>query len=359
MKNTLRLTTGLLGVTLMAAQLVAAPTNGAAPLRQSSSAFEQAAPVTPAQKEIERLLKQISSHAAVAGRHADTLESLTRGAGLVRYESNASELMATKEAVNAMGADFRRLQELRAGALPWQDMVIGRIEPVLVGLAGHTTTAIERLNVDRSGLRSDQYREAVLSLYDYASHARNVIAVNLDYAQAREKLNRLDASPLEPVRTASVAGASSTKAAKSLEQRVQSELLRLPYYGVFDALAFQVNGDRVTLSGDVSWPALKGDAERAVSRIEGVATVTNDIKVLPLSPNDNRIRMATYRAIYGHSAMTKYRINPHAPIRIIVENGNVMLKGVVGSEMDRTIAIMQANSVPGAFSVTNNLQIGG
>ena len=80
--------------------------------------------------------------------------------------------------------------------------------------------------------------------------------------------------------------------------------------------------------------------------------------MLPVSQNDNRLRLTTYWAIYGQPTLVRYRLNPHPPIRIIVENGHVTLKGVVASDMDRTIAYMQANSVPGAFSVTNNLQIG-
>ena len=208
---------------------------------------------------------------------------------------------------------------------------------------------------------STEYRNAVANLNVYARHVSNIIVVNLDYAQAREKLNRLDASALEPVAKDSPARQSSkllTKASKSMEQRIRTELLKLPYYGAFDHLAFQVDGDQVTLSGDVSYPTLKMDAERVVSRVEGVAAVSNNIKVLPVSPNDNRLRLATYSAIYGQPTLVRYRLNPHPPIRIIVENGHVTLKGVVASDMDRTIAYMQANSVPGAFSVTNNLQIG-
>ena len=150
----------------------------------------------------------------------------------------------------------------------------------------------------------------------------------------------------------------STKSAKSLAQRVRSELLRLPYYGAFDFLTFQVDGDLVRLSGHVSGPTLKADAEHAARSVEGVGGVTSDIKVLPVSPNDDRIRLATYRAIYGNSTLVRYRLNPHPPIRIIVENGHVTLKGVVGSDMDRTVAHMQANRVPGVFSVTNHLQVG-
>lgn len=149
-----------------------------------------------------------------------------------------------------------------------------------------------------------------------------------------------------------------SKTSKSLEERVRTELLKLPYYGVFDFLAFQIDGERVRLSGEASWPTLKTDAERAVCAVEGVRGVVNDIKVLPVSPHDDQIRLATYWAVYGHAALAPYRLNPHPPIRIIVENGNVTLKGVVRNQMDRSVAHLMANGVPGTFSVTNNLQLG-
>ena len=361
MKNTVRRTISFLGVALMATQFISTAPAGAVRLQDSSSAFEQAMPATPAQKEVEKLLKRVSYQAAVVARHAESLESFTRGGRQLQYESHAAELEGAKDAINVMGADLRRLQELRPSALAWQQLVIDRVEPVLVGQAGHATEAIERLNADRSKLPSAEYRDAVVNLGAYAGQARNLIAVNLDYAQAREKLNRLDATAVEQVANVSAereAPGVSSKGSKSLEQRVRSELLKLPYYGVFDYLAFQVDGDQVTLSGHVSWPALKTDAERAVRGVEGVATVSSSIEVLPLSPNDDRIRIAAYRAIYGHSTLVRYRLNPHPPIRIIVKNGNVTLMGVVSSDMDRIIAHMQANSVPGAFSVTNHLQVG-
>ena len=362
MKNTVRRTIGFLGVALMATQLFGAPTTPVVPFfRGSSGAFEQAVPVTAAQKDVERLFKQISANAAITSRHAEALESFTRGTPMLQFETHTAELTRTKEAINTMGLDFQRLQELRPNALPWQQLVIDRMEPVLVGLAGHATEAIERLNQDRRGLLSQEYRNAVGNLYTYAGQARNLIAVNLDYAQAREKLNRLDASPMDQgakMAAAPEATGVSSKAPKSLEQRVRSELLKLPYYGVFDHLVFQIDGEQVTLSGHVNRPTLKTDAERAVRGVEGVTTLSNKIEVLQLSPNDDRIRVAAYRAIYGHSTLARYRLNPHPPIRIIVKNGNLTLMGVVGSDMDRVIAHMQANSVPGAFSVTNNLQVG-
>jgi hyperosmotically inducible protein len=132
----------------------------------------------------------------------------------------------------------------------------------------------------------------------------------------------------------------------------------LPYYGVFDNLAFRVDGNTVTLFGQVTRPTLKSDAENVVKKIEGVERVNNEIQVLPLSPNDDQIRMAVYRAIYGHNALsTRYGFAAVPSIHIIVNNGQVTLEGVVANEADKNIANIQANSVPGVFSVTNNLRV--
>jgi len=143
-----------------------------------------------------------------------------------------------------------------------------------------------------------------------------------------------------------------------LEREVRHQLWLLPYYGVFDNLAFKVEpGGKVTLLGQVRKPTLKSDAERAVKEIEGVDTVDNQIEVLPLSPNDDRIRLRVYRTIYRNSGLERYAIQAVPPIHIIVKNGNVTLEGAVGSEMDKTLANIKARGVPGVFKVTNNLKV--
>lgn len=142
-----------------------------------------------------------------------------------------------------------------------------------------------------------------------------------------------------------------------IAKEVRHELVMLPYYGVFDNLAFKVEGSTVTLLGQVTRPTLKSDAEKAVKGIEGVEKVVNQIQVLPLSPNDDRIRLAAYRAIYGESALQRYQLQAVPPIHIIVENGHVTLEGVVATDADKNLAGIRANGVPGAFSVTNNLQV--
>src|ERR1035441_9804995 len=152
--------------------------------------------------------------------------------------------------------------------------------------------------------------------------------------------------------------ALSPKGVERVMKEVHHELVMLPFYGVFDNLLYKVSPDgTVTLLGEASRPTLKSDAERAVREIEGVERVDNQIKVLPLSPNDDRIRRTTYRKIYGHSVLSQYQLRAVPPIQIIVENGHLALEGVVARQMEKQVAGMQANSVSDVFSVENNLRV--
>jgi hyperosmotically inducible protein len=145
-----------------------------------------------------------------------------------------------------------------------------------------------------------------------------------------------------------------------IAKEVRHQLVMLPYFGVFDDLGFTVNGGTVTLVGEVTRPTLKSDAGNVVKRIEGVTNVVNNIEVLPLSPDDDRIRVATYRAVYGDPALsTRYGYRALPSIHIIVKNGHVRLEGVVANEGDKNIAGIRANGVPGAFSVENDLRVEG
>ena len=142
-----------------------------------------------------------------------------------------------------------------------------------------------------------------------------------------------------------------------IAREVRHELVMLPYYGVFDNLAYQVDGDTVTLFGQVTRPTLKTDAERVVKPIEGVEKVINKIEVLPLSPNDDRLRRAVYQKIFLQPALEQYALRSVPPIHIIVKNGNVTLVGVVSSESDKNIAGLQAKGVSGVFDVKNELRV--
>lgn len=162
-----------------------------------------------------------------------------------------------------------------------------------------------------------------------------------------------------------------------IARSVQREVLRLTEYGVFDEINFGIKSSAVILRGFASRPILKSAAERVVKRIDGVSDVVNEIEVLPLSPNDDRLRLGTYVAIYGNTVLQRYNPNRGAPIfasltmrtagitndppigyhpiHIIVKNANVILTGVVDNESDRAIAEITANGVPGVFSVKNEL----
>lgn len=148
------------------------------------------------------------------------------------------------------------------------------------------------------------------------------------------------------------------RAQSRLVKEVRHELVTLPYYNLFDWLQFEVREGTVILSGQVTRPTLKSDAENVVKQIEGVDKVVNQIEILPLSPNDDRIRRAVYYAIFNqNSPLFRYGWGVVPSIHIIVRNGNVTLKGVVSSESDRNIANIKANGVSGVFSVKNELAV--
>jgi hyperosmotically inducible protein len=144
-----------------------------------------------------------------------------------------------------------------------------------------------------------------------------------------------------------------------IAKEVRHEILLLPYYGVFDILGYKIDPNgAVTLTGSVTRPTLKSDAENVVKRIEGVEKVDNQINVLPPSSNDDQIRRAAFRQIYGDPALSKYAWEAVQSIHIIVNNGKITLEGQVDSEGDKNIAAIRAKSVPGAFAVADNLRAG-
>jgi hyperosmotically inducible protein len=143
----------------------------------------------------------------------------------------------------------------------------------------------------------------------------------------------------------------------NLANQVRHQLVMNPYYSVFDDLNYSIENGVVTLSGDVTWPVVKNDAVKAVKRLPGVTQVVDNIRVLPLSTFDRQIRAAEYRAVYGFAGMYRYAMGTQPSIHIIVDNGHVTLKGVVNNQGDKQIAYIRANSVPGVFSVTNDLQV--
>ena len=154
-----------------------------------------------------------------------------------------------------------------------------------------------------------------------------------------------------------VYGASSSVTPDTLEARVQHQLNLLPYYTVFDDLSYRIEGDTVTLYGQVTKPSLENEA---VSAVKEVAPHVNDqIEVLPLSSMDEGIRLRVFRAIYGYQPLFQYSTSFRGSIHIIVKNGDITLTGWVDNKMDKDLAFMRANTVPGTFRVTNNLRVTG
>ncbi len=143
---------------------------------------------------------------------------------------------------------------------------------------------------------------------------------------------------------------------QTLEKKVFKELIKLPYYGVFDSMKYKVDGNTVTLYGKVANAMNKSDAEHAVKSISGVEKVVNNIEILPLSPFDNSIRLRTLRTL-ADKGLYRYFWEPNPSVRIIVENGNVALEGYVATRGDYNLMNILANGVSGVFSVQNNLVI--
>lgn len=155
------------------------------------------------------------------------------------------------------------------------------------------------------------------------------------------------------------ANADPSAPSAALIKQIRHELVTLPYYGVFDNLAFKVDGNTVTLYGQVVRPTTRSDAAARVAHISGIARVVNNIEVLPLSSFDDSIRVRTYRAISRTGGLYRYELGANPSIHIIVDNGNVTLEGVVDNKMDANLAYIAASGVPGVFSVTNHLQYPG
>jgi hyperosmotically inducible protein len=160
--------------------------------------------------------------------------------------------------------------------------------------------------------------------------------------------------------SSSNAGSAANKKVLTLSDQVHRELASLPWYGVFDHLDYQVNGTEVILSGQVisTHSTTKNDAGRFVKSIPGVTNVVNNIEGLPPSPFDDQIRRAEFRTLFSQADLGRYTMGAIPQVHIIVKNGHVSLEGVVMNQMDKNIAGIVANSVPGVFSVENNLQIG-
>ena len=146
--------------------------------------------------------------------------------------------------------------------------------------------------------------------------------------------------------------------AQQMLEEARKQVVTYYAYGIFDNIQLEARGDKLLVTGQVTQPFKKSDLTKILTRVKGVATLENNLEVLPLSTNDDRLRMQVARAIYGSSSLITYGNRPLPPIHIIVKNGNVTLEGAVGSKMDKSLAEFAARSAGLSFSVTNNLRVG-
>ena len=142
---------------------------------------------------------------------------------------------------------------------------------------------------------------------------------------------------------------------QTIEVKAFKQILKLPYYGVFDNISIKVEDNTVTLYGKVIQPITKSGAKRAVEKIEGVSKVINNIEVLPLSRFDNGIRNRTLRTLSNGGGLYRYFLGANPSVKIIVDSGHMTLEGYVATRGDYNLINVLANGISGVFSVTNNL----
>jgi hyperosmotically inducible periplasmic protein len=145
---------------------------------------------------------------------------------------------------------------------------------------------------------------------------------------------------------------------QGLEQKAVHEVRMYVHYTIWDNINIRIQNGNVELNGQVSQPFKKSDLQRIMQRIPGVKSVTNDLEVLPLSPNDDRLRIQVARAIYRDPVLSRYGLGTLPSIHVIVDNGHVTLEGVVSTETEKNIAGIRANGAGLSFGmVTNNLRV--
>jgi len=217
-------------------------------------------------------------------------------------------------------------------------------------------------------LKSSDYKDVRVTVHGGVVDLEGTVKDYATKEQADKKVHRIKnvEAVRNMIRIPSAGSISDAELQKKLVTAI--EYNRVGYWGQsptiknvtpFNAISVSVNNGVVTLGGHAADPVSADSAVALTSRTPGVRDVIDNIKVNPTSIMDDRLRLQLYRAIYGYPALNKYAIDPGQPIRITVDNGHVILSGVVINQMDKNIAGIQANGVPGVFSVTNNLQVQG
>ncbi len=221
---------------------------------------------------------------------------------------------------------------------------------------GHYDAQIQQ-EVNSELKKHDWAKDVRASVEDGIVNLQGTVPMYMDKVRLYQKIHNKD--HVEGVRN-QVMVAGPAVSDNELKQKLADKLAYNRYgYGlVFDNLTLGVNHGVVTVGGQVHDPVNAQSAIAEVENTPGVRNVIDDIKVLPVSPYDDQVRLEVARAIYGSSELSRYAMVPIRPIRIVVDNGHVTLYGVVDSKADKEIADIKARSVPNVFSVTDKLQVG-
>ena len=207
-------------------------------------------------------------------------------------------------------------------------------------------------------LKDSKYNGVQAAAENGIIHLTGSVKLYADKQDAEKKVEKVKnaVSVVNDIRVAS--GESSDQ---QLGDKIARQLAydRVGYGNAFNAISVSVNNGVVTLGGHALGPVAKSSALNLAKHTAGVQDVVDHIQVDPPSPFDDQLRVQVARVVYGYPSLNKYAINPASPIRITVVNGHVILSGVVDNKADKDVAGIQANSVPGVFSVANNLEVAG
>jgi osmotically-inducible protein OsmY len=203
--------------------------------------------------------------------------------------------------------------------------------------------------------KRDKFKEVTATVEDGIVTLSGNVELFIDKVNAEKRVRKIQ--NVDGVR-------NRIQVASSVHDEILSDQLsnklrydRIGYGIVFNNLTLSVENGVAAVAGKVRDYPDRDSAIAIVETTPGVKDVIDEIEVAPTSINDDRLRIALARSIYGNSALQKYAIDPQAPIRIVVENSNVELHGVVANKLDKQVAYTQASSVPGVFSVKNNIMI--
>lgn len=211
----------------------------------------------------------------------------------------------------------------------------------------------------RNALHKSEFKDVQVSAQNGTVVLSGTVKYYSEKVQAEKRVKKADGGAAVE-NNIEVAGPSVSDEQLAMKLTREIENSRVGYgTTAFNAISVRVHNGVVLLGGSAYGPVDAETAYNLAANTAGVREVINHIQIDPTSPLDDRIRRAEYRAIYGFSQLNRYALNPVKPIRIVVQNGHVTLKGVVDSAADKQVAGIRANSVPGVFSVQNDLQVAG